>query len=52
MIFPREAVDPLYVEVVKARLEGVLRTFVVEGVPAHGRELELHGIKGPFQHMG
>lgn len=38
MILLREAVNPLYVEEFKARLEGVLRACPVEGVPAHGRE--------------
>lgn len=44
MILSREAVNPSYVEILKARLEGVLRACLMEGIPAHGREFELDGI--------
>jgi len=36
---PREVVDAPSLEVFKARLDGALSTWSLEGVPAHGRKV-------------
>ena len=40
--WPREAVDALSLEVLKARLDGALDILSCWGQPAHGREWELN----------
>jgi len=46
---PREAVDALSLEVLKARMDGPWAAELVGDNPAHVRGLELGGLQGSFQ---